>query len=108
MNVRGQGRISSLVRRARTLLIRDKEQFIRNLAEEVKSHFLVNDLYPAYQALRKLNSNPSWMSVVHLVDGRIILDHVGVCERWAEYFEHLHQVDTKHWSNLDSLLASPQ
>ncbi|XP_069972499.1 uncharacterized protein [Penaeus vannamei] len=33
-------------------------QFIRNLAE-VEGHFLVNDLRPAYQALRKLNSKPS-------------------------------------------------
>ncbi|XP_069990705.1 uncharacterized protein [Penaeus vannamei] len=40
-----------LVRRPRTLLRRDKEQFIKNLAEEVESHFLVND-HPAYQALK--------------------------------------------------------
>ena len=84
----------SMVRRARTLLRRDKEQFIRNLAEEVEGHFLVNDLRPAYQALRKLNSKPSsQMTAVRSADGRIISDHVGVRERWAEYFEQLYQVD---------------
>lgn len=77
----------SLVRRSRTLLRRDKEQFIRNLAAEV-GHFFVNDLRPVYQTLRKLNSNPSpRMSAVRSVDGWIISDNVGVCEHWAEYFE---------------------
>ncbi|XP_069993160.1 uncharacterized protein [Penaeus vannamei] len=33
------------------------------------------------------------MSAVRSVDGRIILDHVGVREYWAEYFEQLYQVD---------------
>lgn len=46
----------SLVRKARTLLRRYQEGYIRNLAEEVESHFLVNYLHPAYQALRELNS----------------------------------------------------
>ncbi|XP_069977663.1 uncharacterized protein [Penaeus vannamei] len=82
----------SLVCKARTLLRRDKEQFIRNLAEEV-GHFLVNDLHPAYQALRKLNSNhSSQTSAVHSMDGRIISNHVRIRERWAEYFEQLYQV----------------
>ncbi|XP_069986218.1 uncharacterized protein [Penaeus vannamei] len=33
------------------------------------------------------------MSAVRSVDGRIISDHVGVHERWAEYFEQLYQLD---------------
>ncbi|XP_069976479.1 uncharacterized protein [Penaeus vannamei] len=53
----------SLVCRVRLLLRRDKEQFIRNLAEEIKSNFLVNDVRPAYKDLRKLNSNPSPQSL---------------------------------------------
>ena len=49
----------SLARRTRSLLRRDKEKQLRELAEEVEGHFLVNDLCPAYRALRKLNAKPS-------------------------------------------------
>ncbi|XP_069971606.1 uncharacterized protein [Penaeus vannamei] len=49
----------SQVRRTRSLLRRDMEQFLRSLAEEIEAHFLINDLHPAYQALRKMNSKPS-------------------------------------------------
>ncbi|XP_069997620.1 uncharacterized protein [Penaeus vannamei] len=75
-------------------LLKDKEQFIRSLAEEVKGHFLVNDLRPAYQALRKLNSKPSSQVIaVRLAGGQIVSDPVVVRGRWAEYFEQLYQVD---------------
>ena len=84
----------SLVDRSRTLLRRDKEQQIRKLAEEVEGHFLVNDLRPAYQALRKLNAKPSpQMSAVRSADGQIVSDPDGVRARWAEYFEQLFRVD---------------
>ena len=84
----------SHVRRTRSLLRRDKEQFIRSLAEEVEGHFLVNDLRPAYQALRKLNSKPSsQVTAVRSVSGQIVSDPVAVRGRWAEYFEQLYQVD---------------
>ena len=82
------------MRRTRSLLRRDKEQFIRSLAEEVEGHFLVNDLRPAYQALRKLNTKPSsQVTAVRSVGGQIVSDPVAVRERWAEYFEQLYQVD---------------
>ena len=82
------------MRRSRSLLRRDKEQFIRNLAEEVEGHFLVNDLRPAYQTLRKLNSKlSSQVTTVRSVSGQIISDPVAVQERWAEYLEQLYQVD---------------
>lgn len=45
---------NSLVCRDQTLLRRDKELFIRNLAEEVEIYVLISIL--AYQALRKLDS----------------------------------------------------
>ncbi|XP_069972960.1 uncharacterized protein [Penaeus vannamei] len=81
----------SQVRRTRSLLRRDKEQFLRNFAEEVEGHFLVNDLRPAYQALRKLNSKPSsQVTAVRSVSGQIISGPVVVRERWAEYFEQLY------------------
>ena len=84
----------SLARRTRTLLRRDKEQNIRKLAEEVEGHFLVNDLRPAYQALRKLNAKPSpQMTAVRSADGQIVSDPDGVRARWAEYFEQLFQVE---------------
>ncbi|XP_069981048.1 uncharacterized protein [Penaeus vannamei] len=84
----------SHVRRTRSLLRKDKEQFIRSLAKEVEGHFLVNDLPPAYQALRKPNSKPSFKATaVCLVSGQIISDTVAVRICWAEYFEQLYQVD---------------
>ena len=84
----------SLARRTRSLLRRDKEQQIRELAEEVEGHFLVNDLRPAYRALRKLNAKPSpQMTAVRSADGQIISDPDGVRARWAEYFEQLFQVE---------------
>lgn len=61
---------------------------MRNLAGVVDGLFLVNELCPVCRALSKLHSEPpSQMSAVNSVDGRIISDHVGVRERWAEYFE---------------------
>ena len=73
---------------------RDKEQFISNLVEEVESRFLVNDLRPAYQALRKLNSKPSSQTTaVCSASGQIISDPDGVRVHWTEYFEQLYQVD---------------
>lgn len=72
------------------LLKRHKEQYIRNLAEEVDGHFLV---CPAYQALRKLNFKPpSQTTAVCSMDEWIISDHE-VLECWAENFEQLYQVD---------------
>ncbi|XP_070001346.1 uncharacterized protein [Penaeus vannamei] len=62
----------SKVLRTRALLRRNKEQFIRSLEEEVEGHFLVNDLRPAYQALRNTNSKPSSEVIaVHSVGGQI-------------------------------------
>ena len=43
----------ALSRRTRTLLRRDKERYVRGLAER---HLNANDLRPAYRALKKLRS----------------------------------------------------
>ena len=40
----------------KTLLKRDKESYVRSLAENVKGYINANDLLPAYQALKKLCS----------------------------------------------------
>ncbi|XP_063593806.1 uncharacterized protein LOC134770790 [Penaeus indicus] len=63
-------------------------RFIRNLDEEVEDHFLVNDLHPAYKALKQLNSKPSSkMTSVCSAYGQITSDHIGVLRLcWAEYF----------------------
>ncbi|XP_069969587.1 uncharacterized protein [Penaeus vannamei] len=104
----GSSERRSLVRRAQTLLRSDKEQFIRNIAEEVDGYFLANDLRPTYQALRKLNSNPSSrMIAIRSVDGQIISDHVGVRERWAEYFEQLYLANPTAVSLDVSVVAIP-
>ncbi|XP_069994128.1 uncharacterized protein [Penaeus vannamei] len=77
-----------------SLLRKDKEQFIRSLAEEIEGHIFVNHLCHACQALIKLNSKPSLLvTAIHSISGQIISDPVAVWERWAEYFEQLYQVD---------------
>lgn len=84
----------SLAHRTLSLLRRDKKQFVRSLAKEVKGHFSVNDHCPAYQAQRKLNSKPfSQATTVHSVSGQIISDPVRVQEHWGEIFEQFYQVD---------------
>ncbi|XP_069990641.1 uncharacterized protein [Penaeus vannamei] len=100
----------SQVRKTQSLLKRDKEQFIRSLAEEVESHSSVNDLRPVYQTLRKLNSKPSsWVMAVHLISGQIVSDPVAVREHWVEYFEQLYQVDppTVNLDAFSSLIQLP-
>ena len=42
--------------RIRTLLKRDKERYVRGLAEDVECLLNANDLRPAYRALKKLCS----------------------------------------------------
>ncbi|XP_069989649.1 uncharacterized protein [Penaeus vannamei] len=66
--------------RTRSLLRRTNEQFLSSLAEEIEAHFLVNDLRPAYQAMRKVTAVR-----------QIISDPVGVLDHWAVYFEQLYQ-----------------
>lgn len=66
---------------------------IMNLAIEVECHVLVHDLRSAYQALRKVNSKPSCTGDCYPLSGHIISDQVGVQKCWAEYLEHLYQVD---------------
>ena len=39
--------------RTRTLLRRDKERYVRGLAEDVECHLNANDFRPAYRALKK-------------------------------------------------------
>ena len=43
----------ALSRRTRTLLGRDKERYVKHLAEDVECHLNANDLRSAYRALRK-------------------------------------------------------
>ena len=55
----------ALSRRTSTLLKRDKERYVRGLAEDVESHLRANDLRPAYRALKKLHSkSTSQMSAI--------------------------------------------
>ena len=81
----------ALLRRTRALLRRDKERYVRSLAEEVEGHLNVNDLRPAYRALKKLRSKPtSQVSSIQAADGRLVSDMDGRLVRWAEYFEQLY------------------
>ncbi|MEL6802745.1 MAG: reverse transcriptase domain-containing protein, partial [Bacteroidota bacterium] len=84
----------ALSRRTRALLRRDKERYVRSLAEDVESHLNANDLRPAYRALKKLRSKPtSRVSSVRKADGCLVSDMDGQRTRWAEYFEQLYTVD---------------
>ena len=81
----------ALSRRTRTLLRRDKERYVRSLAEEVEGHLNINDLRPAYRALKKLRSkSTSQVSAIRTADGRLVSDMDGKLARWAEYFEQLY------------------
>ncbi|KAG0722413.1 hypothetical protein GWK47_006041 [Chionoecetes opilio] len=84
----------ALSRRTRTLLGRDKERYVRSLAEDVEGHLNANDLRPAYRALKKLRSkSPSRASAIQTADGRLVSDMDGQMARWAEYFGQLFTVD---------------
>ncbi|MFV0264558.1 MAG: hypothetical protein ACK5JN_19375 [Kluyvera sp.] len=84
----------ALSRRTRALLRRDKERYVRSLAEDVEGHFNDNDLRPAYRALKKLRSkSPSRVSAIRTADGCLVLDMDGQRARWAEYFEQLYRAD---------------
>ncbi|KAG0726185.1 LINE-1 retrotransposable element ORF2 protein [Chionoecetes opilio] len=84
----------ALSRRTRTLLGRDKERYVRSLAEDVEGHLNANDLRPAYRALKKLRSkSPSRASAIRTADGRLVSDVDGQMARWAEYFGQLFTVD---------------
>ncbi|XP_045101313.1 uncharacterized protein LOC123498214 [Portunus trituberculatus] len=80
--------------KTRALLRRDKERYVRGLAEDVYCHLYANDLRPAYRALKKLRSmSTSQASVIRTAVGRLVSDADGQMARWAEYFEELFMVD---------------
>ena len=102
----------TLSRRSRTLVRRDKERYVRSLAEDVESHFNANDLRPAYRALKKLRSkSPSQVSAIRTADGSLVSDMDGQRARWAEYFEQLYMVDPPSrqltTTGLETLEADP-
>ncbi|KAG0730189.1 Transposon TX1 uncharacterized protein [Chionoecetes opilio] len=77
-----------------TLLGRDKERYVRSLAEDVEGLLNANDLRPAYRALKKFRSkSPSRASAIRTADGRLVSDMDGQMARWAEYFGQLFTVD---------------
>ena len=57
---RNHDQYRALSRRTRTLLERDKERYVRGLAEDVECHLNANDLRPAYRVLKKLCSKSTW------------------------------------------------
>ena len=84
----------ALARRTRTLLRRDKERYVRNLAEEVEENLNANNLRPAFRAMKKLRSKSKpQVSAIRAVDGHLISDIDGQRARWAEYFEQLYTAD---------------
>ncbi|KAG0713949.1 hypothetical protein GWK47_015061 [Chionoecetes opilio] len=94
------------------LLGRDKERYVRSLAENVEGHLNANDLRPAYRALKKLRSkSPSWASAIRTADGRLVSDMDGQMARWAEYFGQLFTVDPPteklHTTGLQAVDADP-
>ncbi|KAG0720355.1 Protein lin-10 [Chionoecetes opilio] len=98
--------------RTRTLLGRDKERYVRSLAEDVEGHLNANDLRPAYRALKKLRSkSPSRASAIRAADGRLESDMDGQMARWAEYFGQLFTVDPPteqlHTTGLQAVDADP-
>ncbi|KAG0714100.1 Tyrosyl-DNA phosphodiesterase 2 [Chionoecetes opilio] len=77
-HARNQDQYGSLSRRTRTLLRKDKERYVRNLAEDVEGHLNANALRPAYRALKKLRSkSPSRASAIRAADERLVSDMEG-------------------------------
>ncbi|KAG0718569.1 Sphingomyelin phosphodiesterase 3 [Chionoecetes opilio] len=102
----------ALSRWTRTLLGRDKERYVRSLAEDVEGHLNANDLRPAYRALKKLRSkSPSRASAIRTADGRLVSDMDGQMASWAEYFGQLFTVDPPteqlHTTGLQAVDADP-
>ena len=83
----------ALTRRTRALLRRDKERYVRSLAENFEDHFNANDLRPAYRALKKLRSKSTSQSSAIRADGCLVSDMGGQLARWPEYFRQLFMVD---------------
>ena len=84
----------TLSRKTRACLRRDKERYVRGIAEEVEENFIVNDLRPAYRALKKLRSKSTpEVSSIRTADGQLVSDTEGFRARWAEYFEQLFRVE---------------
>ena len=72
---------------------RDKERYVRGLAEDVKCQLHGNDLKPAYRVLKLRSMSTSQVSAIQTPDGCLISDTDGQMARWAEYFEQLFTVD---------------
>ena len=84
----------ALARRTRALLRRDKERYVKDLAEEVEGCLSANNLKPAFRALKKLRSKPTTqVSTIRTADGRTVSDACEVRARYAEYFEQLYTVE---------------
>ena len=85
----------ALSRWTRILLKRDKERYVKGLAEDVECHLNANDLRPAYRALKKLCSkSSSQVSAIRTADGCLVSDADGQMARWAAYFEQLFTVES--------------
>ena len=100
----------NLTRSTRASLRRDKERYVRDIAEQVEGHFSANDLSPAYRALKKLRSkSTTQVSSVRTADGRLVSDADEVRARWAEYFEGLYRADppTRQLPTDDVQIAVP-
>ena len=102
----------ALARRTRTLLRRDKERYVRDLAEEVEGNLNTNNLRPAFRAVKKLRSKSKpQVSSVRSADGHLISGVAGQRARWAEYFEQLYRADPPteqlHLAGLRTLAAVP-
>ena len=84
----------TLARRTRALLRRDKERYVRELAEDVEGCLNANNLRPAYRALKKLRSKSTTQtSTIRTADGRLVSEADEVRSRWAEYFEQLYMAE---------------
>lgn len=81
----------ALAFRTRARRTRDKERYVRGLAKMFEGDLKVNDLSPAYEALKKLCSkSTSRVSSIRAVDGGLISDMADQQAHWTEYFEQLY------------------
>ena len=102
----------ALKREVQSKLSRDKEAWVKGIAEVVERNLWSGDCRPAYQALKTLSSQrPTQSSVIKAANGEPLQDPKDQQNRWSEYFEQLLtveqpavQLDT---SGISPLVANP-
>lgn len=71
-----------------TSLKRDKNRYVRDLAEDVEGFLNANIIRPVFRGLKKVRfKSMSQMSIIGTADAQVVSDTERHRAHWAEYFE---------------------